>query len=605
MSKKLYEETYIQRIASAIREKNGSTEKYSIAEMPDAIRAIQTGGDVNIEALNITENGRYVAPVGTAYSPIDVDVPPPAAPISYGGMLGEDGKFVLPEGWDDIESIPIGENENVAYVLCGCHINDFPFIRIRVYGSGTIQWDFGHAVNGAFVPTTAKTTVASGGYIAQYLGDMEDDYIVLRITATGQINYLTPSAWSNTGDPAYPALQNAVLMRYANFRMGTSILFPSYYLVSDNVLYFARDRVNTGLSIAGAYSGCYRLQRWRHTGWNISGNGNYIGSIANFFNGCFALSDVDNLDFSGWVTDKCTNTSGFFYNCVSLRDPVNVANWDLSNVTTMASTFYGCRALPRIDGFETWNDAPKCTSFATVFYNDISLDQDIDLHNLHLDACTTYNSTFYFCTKIRKLDVRNLNFSKATTIGNFVSNCWSLHELNMDNITPPTSVCVTATGVFSTTLSLKKASIANWDLSNASTLSFRYYSGISELDVTGVIPSTISMTDSSSNMMFAYNYNIEELDASWVDMSKFTSTYMHSTGFRYLYFLRDFEPPKNICKAFSVNESQLLSHESLVKILNNLSTVSTSTKLTIGTYNLAKLSTEEKAIATNKGWTLA
>ena len=49
-----------------------------------------------------------------------------------------------------------------------------------------------------------------------------------------------------------------------------------------------------------------------------------------------------------------------------------------------------------------------------------------------------------------------------------------------------------------------------------------------------------------------------------------------------------------------------LSHESLLNVINNAADVTASpATLTLGSTNLAKLSDEEKGIATNKGWTLA
>lgn len=44
MAQKLYEESNIEAIAEAIRENNGTTNKYTVAQMADAIRALSTGG---------------------------------------------------------------------------------------------------------------------------------------------------------------------------------------------------------------------------------------------------------------------------------------------------------------------------------------------------------------------------------------------------------------------------------------------------------------------------------------------------------------------------------------------------------------------------------
>lgn len=50
---------------------------------------------------------------------------------------------------------------------------------------------------------------------------------------------------------------------------------------------------------------------------------------------------------------------------------------------------------------------------------------------------------------------------------------------------------------------------------------------------------------------------------------------------------------------------KLLSHDSLLSILNSCAQTSDTKTLKLGADNLAKLSEEEKAIATNRGWTLA
>lgn len=57
MSKKMYTEGYIQNIANAIREKNGSADLYLVSEMADAILAIPTGdsGDITYERELVEE----------------------------------------------------------------------------------------------------------------------------------------------------------------------------------------------------------------------------------------------------------------------------------------------------------------------------------------------------------------------------------------------------------------------------------------------------------------------------------------------------------------------------------------------------------------------
>ena len=57
--------------------------------------------------------------------------------------------------------------------------------------------------------------------------------------------------------------------------------------------------------------------------------------------------------------------------------------------------------------------------------------------------------------------------------------------------------------------------------------------------------------------------------------------------------------------SFDISASEKFEESDLVTILNNIATVTSTQTLTMGAANLAKLTDAEKAIATNKGWTLA
>ena len=61
----------------------------------------------------------------------------------------------------------------------------------------------------------------------------------------------------------------------------------------------------------------------------------------------------------------------------------------------------------------------------------------------------------------------------------------------------------------------------------------------------------------------------------------------------------------NIGVSLDISASTLFERADLVTILNNLATVTTTKTLKMGATNLAKLTDEDKLIATNKGWTLA
>ena len=56
--------------------------------------------------------------------------------------------------------------------------------------------------------------------------------------------------------------------------------------------------------------------------------------------------------------------------------------------------------------------------------------------------------------------------------------------------------------------------------------------------------------------------------------------------------------------SFDISASTKFTREALVEILNNLASVSATQTLTMGSTNLTKLTDDDKAIATGKGWTL-
>ena len=124
---------------------------------------------------------------------------------------------------------------------------------------------------------------------------------------------------------------------------------------------------------------------------------------------------------------------------------------------------------------------------------------------------------------------------------------------------------------------------------------FQYYKGTS-------VDGLISYNDTSNvTDMYSMFYNCEKLTSiPELDASKVTT---FSRAFFNCKNLKEFHMT-GMKVSFDIQQSTLLTREALVEILNNLATVTSTQTLTMGSTNLAKLTDEEKAIATNKGWTL-
>ena len=86
------------------------------------------------------------------------------------------------------------------------------------------------------------------------------------------------------------------------------------------------------------------------------------------------------------------------------------------------------------------------------------------------------------------------------------------------------------------------------------------------------------------------------------DTSKFTNM---SSMFNYCNNLEEIHMI-NINASLDIHWSTKFTREALLEIIGNLKAQTSGTKtLKMGSTNLAKLTDEDKAIATNKGWTLA
>ena len=175
------------------------------------------------------------------------------------------------------------------------------------------------------------------------------------------------------------------------------------------------------------------------------------------------------------------------------------------------------------------------------------------------------NSIFYSCTSLTFIP--QLNTSNVTDMSSMFRECYyltSIPQLNTSNVTN-----------------------MNMMFSNC-----YYLTSIPQLD-------THSVTDMGS--MFALCSSLTFIPQ--LNTSNVTTMY---DMFYQCVNLTDLGGLTNLKVDLDLSDCVNLTHDSLMNVINEAADVTTSPKtLTLGTKNLNKLTDEEKAIATNKGWTLA
>ena len=135
----------------------------------------------------------------------------------------------------------------------------------------------------------------------------------------------------------------------------------------------------------------------------------------------------------------------------------------------------------------------------------------------------------------------------------------------------------------------KVKEIPQYDTSNGYNFNYAFYADSIE---------NIALLDFSkaTNIQFVVNYNSNKL-TNLGGFKNLGKAYQTTQSANYYMYTLDLSSCTN------------LTHESLMNVINNLYDIASigvqPQKLQLGSTNLAKLTDEEKAIATNKGWSIS
>ena len=295
------------------------------------------------------------------------------------------------------------------------------------------------------------------------------------------------------------------------------------------------------------------------------------------FQNCSSLTNVKLVN-----TDNYGNFgSGMFSNCIALETVIMPHSYTTISDYMFKNTKIGTFTIPNtltqigLSAFE------QCSSLSTITIAD---EATFSIKNYGFDECSALTNNV----------VQNI-ISHASTLGyNIFSYCLGLTHLSIkfagesmfQHCTNLVSVEISEpykdkiqNSIFAGCTSLENCILPN----NATAIGIDVFYNCTALK-TVYLPSSITSATNNSLSHSSSHYIFKNCTA-----------------------LEDVQLGQDWNMSLSVNSSENLTVDSMVAMFNSLKdlTGETAKTLTLGSTNLAKLTDEQKAIATNKNWTLA
>ena len=297
----------------------------------------------------------------------------------------------------------------------------------------------------------------------------------------------------------------------------------------------------------------------------LNPNTSNVTNMEELFSGCRSLKSIPAMN-----TQNVTNMNLMFFQCKKLS---SVPALDTSNVTNMNQMFNNCNSLSSVPALDTSN----VTEMTGMFSECKKLSS---VPALNTSNVTNMGLMFAGCESLTTVPL--LNTSNVTEMGGMFSGCHSLVEIP----TLDTSKGKFLAAMFAGCSSLKQIPLLN-------TKSCTNISGMFEgctsletvpiLDASNVGDISKIFKDCPSLVMLGGLKNL--------GMDYSSAYYIHANKREY---------------TLDLSYSPLLTHDSLMNVINNLYDIKSkgvkTQTLQLGDTNKAKLTVEEIAIATNKGW---
>lgn len=324
------------------------------------------------------------------------------------------------------------------------------------------------------------------------------------------------------------------------------------------------------------------------------------------FRECYKLSSID-LSWLKMDSGSCQKMANLFYNCYSIKELHFPSNWNLSgldddNTTSHQYLFQNCYSLSKITGITNWDFTSSTATGMSMFANAYRL-KDLDISGWKMNS-NSYASFFQNCYSLESVNISGFDCSNCTSLASMFNGCWSLKTIVFPTTVWNTSKVTTIAEMFHYCASLTEppVDITQWDLSKVTTVAslFQECYGLKTVNLSGL---SLPLCTTIANM-FQYCYRLESVNLRNWSIPKVTST-APGSFLNYCWQLKEIIGFPPVKLNFSIANSYNLPVEQIVTLFNNLQNTTTTRTINLSTMNLNKLTTAEKQIATNKGWTLA
>lgn len=317
-----------------------------------------------------------------------------------------------------------------------------------------------------------------------------------------------------------------------------------------------------------------------------------------------ALKKIPNIEITGTSAEK------LFYGCISL---ITIPKLNFSNIKNFSYTFYSCESLKSIPLIDTSNG----TNFSYMFTN---------------------------CKKVTEIPV--IDTSNGTNFSYMFQGCYMLESIPLIDTSNGTNFSYMFSAMFGSSYSsgsskLKTIPLLNTSKGKSFNSMFVWCDALESIPLIDTSSgtnfsymfdsckklTTIPQLDTSSGNIFSYMFDSCSAltDLPKLDMSNANNLPNMFYGCSALKKLGGF---KNLGQNYIQKQSNYayyglalsycnnLTYDSLMNVINDLYDLNLTydvanggtlytQKLTLGSTNLAKLTAEEIAIATAKGWTVS